>query len=235
MARDDQADRVLSVGEADGAYRIGLADLLRERAIRRGGSGYDPAQCIPDLELERRASERNLERIDRGDVAIEIALQHRNVTEVVFLFGQRYFAIALPERGLPAMCRIFPIEKAQRAFRIGYKNSFAERCRHSLEDESLGFSHLRPPQPTSSGAARHRHATAATLRRGRAMPLVSVGCLQRQPRDAAAERHRPLETHHCRVARAAPNIARSRVRSPAARAIVPASHRTYRRVRAASD
>src|SRR6185312_598389 len=85
MAWHDQADRVLPVGESDGAHCIRLADLLCQRAIGRGCSACDLAQRIPDLELERRARKRDLQRIDRGDVTSEISFQHLGVTENVLL------------------------------------------------------------------------------------------------------------------------------------------------------
>src|SRR6478609_1751167 len=47
MAGHDDADRVLAIGEAGGAYRPGLADAPRELGVADGAAAADLAQGAP--------------------------------------------------------------------------------------------------------------------------------------------------------------------------------------------
>src|SRR5712671_949789 len=64
VARDDDRNRILAVGEADGARRELVAELLGERAVARGRAVRDLAQGVPHTMLECRT--KRLERQVEG-------------------------------------------------------------------------------------------------------------------------------------------------------------------------
>src|SRR3989442_7848245 len=55
MARDDDGDGVLAVGETDGAGGVLVTEEFRERAVARGRAVGDLPQGIPHPVFERRA------------------------------------------------------------------------------------------------------------------------------------------------------------------------------------
>jgi hypothetical protein len=58
MARHDDADRIVSVREPDGARRIRRTDAPRQFAVRRRAAELDFAQRAPDGALEVRTAKR---------------------------------------------------------------------------------------------------------------------------------------------------------------------------------
>ena len=76
VTRNDDRDRIGSVGETDGAHRFGIADAPRELSVAGGLAVRDIAQRAPHLLLKRRAlrRERNIKRAElAGEVRRSVA------------------------------------------------------------------------------------------------------------------------------------------------------------------
>src|SRR5262245_48284950 len=75
VARDDDRDRVAAVGESDGpGGGVGLAEPLRDLAVRRGVAVPDLQQLTPDgpLEVAPLRVEREIELLE---VTVEVGIQ----------------------------------------------------------------------------------------------------------------------------------------------------------------
>jgi len=80
VAGDDDADRVAAVGQAHGAGGCGTAELLGERAVRRGGAVGNCLQRLPHLLVEGRA-DRGEPQVERGASAGEVFAELRDRRE----------------------------------------------------------------------------------------------------------------------------------------------------------
>ena len=76
MARNDDGNGIRTVGEADGAWRIGIADAASEFSVGDGFTVGDFAEFFPNLLLEQRAFRRQQEiKVFKfsGEVGAELA------------------------------------------------------------------------------------------------------------------------------------------------------------------
>jgi len=74
VARDDDADRVLPVGQTDRSGRPGFAETLGELAVRGGLAVRDLLQRGPDLLLERSSAQPE-RKVEAGTTAREVLAQ----------------------------------------------------------------------------------------------------------------------------------------------------------------
>lgn len=72
VAGDDEADGVEGIGEADGAGRVRPVEQRRDLAVAAGLARRYRAQRFPALLLKSRPAAVDRDRIERGEVAVEI-------------------------------------------------------------------------------------------------------------------------------------------------------------------
>ena len=174
VARNHDRNRIGAIGKANSASGVRAPKLSRQRAITQRRPRPNAAQCRPDLLLKRRASCRNRNRIDRGQVSREItgkwppncrrrlAPRQDKIASVLAIMQPQ----ELPHSGFEVM----KVENPQTLFGIMDKQHRPDRALNRVDKERLrrhryyplnwGGLSLSPHRP-SIGVAPHKRATAA--------------------------------------------------------------------------
>ena len=90
MARHDDADRIVTVGQADGTRCVGGAQLGGDLSVRTGLAIGDRQQRGPHPALERRPDQVQLQ-VELGALPAEVLL------ELLDGVGERVLSVALVE------------------------------------------------------------------------------------------------------------------------------------------
>ena len=117
MTRDDDRDRIRPVGGADGPAGVGTPYGHGHLTVTYCRTCGDLPQRLPDAALERRAAGRDLNGIERSQVAGEISVERRGDVDGGGAIFELVIAIVGSQQTMHALFIIGEIEREVRLLR----------------------------------------------------------------------------------------------------------------------